>query len=896
MADEPNATHALTGLRFGAFKFASLQKLFGSQRDALIAIVEAVHRVASTSYRDKRHRPTAPPSEKDLLSLDQESYFDRPHHAFVIDGERGSGKTTVLLTLYGYIKAMRFDNALAPGPMSADDTIRADLATMNLPPVPGASGNERVALLLPIVFPETMETHESAMEAVFAHMDQILMRALDDTKVEDERYRQLENLQNWLRQRIGAAWMYSRKIGEQALTNDALTYDEFVIRRAEHNRRSYTRIDTWRYFVDRFLDALGYEVLVLSFDDSDLVPEAADDIMRSIRVYFSHARIVSLMAVEMRTLHDTLSLFKLTQRSPGLLKHEPNLLNDLVALEKSNIAAQLDKVLPTTLRHRLETAPDQLDLIFDGNYLDFCRQAFQRASNEPNGRRDALSWWLLAGPYVDLVSDTVRRIVALHAAATGAMRNFDAALLAYSKLNVLDQVIGGRLDGVRDAILEDRLRRRSAIAANRYEFMDFHGHVASAIEALLVEFALDRELASRGLDASAFPELVRWLESSDGHPVSGGPELWSPTVPTPDPDRPTGVAALFPDLLLPRNCLYLADLRVLNGSDRTPPGQVAHWVEQLAGRTRPDKDRLRADLRIAIDILSGADDRSALEWLTYQFEKIRRGSTVESGLLILARVATDFSVMPEVLAIVLGIVARGGARTRDDLIVALHAAAEAPRMAADQKDGAIAALSAFIVSADLTRRSALQTWINALKISRRTGTLNSLPYEAAGDEGPNHVNGPNLIVQTSDVLSDAGEPRVAALLAWSLASCVVPVFDFGFASRNVVAGSEHWERLAQGLRVAGDVLRSSTGRESRSAQGRRGDRRWLFPDLDQARRRQMTQAVDRCVAALIERGDTERELAKGLARERWPSDPRELTARLLGTTIQAIMKADVVRA
>ncbi|MEE7492296.1 hypothetical protein [Methylobacterium oryzae] len=890
MADESNGGHALTGSRFGAFKFASLQKLFGSQRAALVAIVEAVHQVAAESYRGRRGRSETPPGEKDLLSLDQGAYFDRPHHAFVIDGERGSGKTTVLLTLYGYIKAMRFDNALAPAPERADDTIRADLARMDLPPISGEVGNRRVALLLPIVFPETMEPHESAMEAVFAHMDQILVGALEATRIEDERHRRLEELQNWLRRRIGAAWMYSRKIGEQALTNDALTYDEFVVRRAEHNRRSYTRIDTWRSFVDRFLDALGYEVLVLSFDDSDLVPEAADDIMRSIRVYLSHARIVSLMAVELRTLHETLSLFKLTQRSPGLLVGDSTLLRGLVELEKSNIAAQLDKILPTNLRHRLETGPDQLDLIFGGNYGEFCRQAFQRASTVPDGRRGAVSWWLLAGPYAALVSDTARRMVAMHAAATARNHDIDDALLSYAKLNELKPVIGGRLAGVRDAILDGRLRRRELVDRPSYEYHGYAEHVATAVEALLVEFCLDRELALRNLDASAFPELRRWLEGEgrNGARVEAAPRGNQSDHAA--PERTLGVAALFPELPLPRNCLYLADLRLLTDTDRTPPSQAAPWVAQLSGQGRSGKDRVRADVEASIQILSSADDGTALEWLVYQFENVRRVSRADDRFVILNRVAMDFAVAPEVLSLVLRAVARGEGRTRDDLVFALRAAegGSGPRDAA-------AALPDFLAFADWTRRTALQTWINALKIARRTETLGTLPYEAVADEGPSFVNGPNLIAQSADVLSDSADPRGAALLAWSLGACALPVFDYGFAARNVAAEPEHWDRLLQALRAAGDGLRASTGRE-RAGQGRRPDRRWLFPDVEATERRIMARDVAQCVAALEDRAETLRKTASNLAERRWPSDPRELAALLLGMTVEAISGAHVVHA
>ncbi len=897
MADDPQDRHILTGTPFGAFKFNTLGKLFGSQRDALTAIVQAIHRIAAESHKSRRGRPSSTLSENDLLSLEQDAYFVRPHHAYVIDGERGSGKTTVLLTLYGYIKAMRLDNARAPAPENETDTIRSDLAKMHLPPILGADGNERTALLLPIVFPETMEPHESAMEAVFAHMDQILVRAIADTKIDHDRRRRLDELQSWLRRRIGSAWMYSRKIGEQALTNDALTYDEFVLRRAEHNRKSYTRIDTWRYFVDRYLDELGYEVLVLSFDDSDLVPEAADDIMRTIRVYLSHARIVSLLAVEFRTLQETLSLFKLTQRSPGLLASDSARLNGLMELESSNIAAQLDKILPTGLRYRLETAADQLDNIFDGDFASFCQSKFYRDLPGPDGRRKALSWWLLSGPYSGLVSDTVRRIVSVHAGAQRSAQDIDAVLLEYSKFADINSVVGGRLSGIRDAIFSGSIRREGLVVGPpkiSSIYFEVPRRTLTSIEASLIEFVLDRELASRNLNTAAVPEIGRWLAvgQADEASADNGTSAFEPRAF--DSSRSVGVAALFPNLLLPRNCLYLADLRFLDETDWSVPSQQVAWIARLVGRSRISDEEVRRDVRRAIDELSTLDDEGGLRWLLFQFDALRRGANRYQRSAALRQILQDPSALPETLLILLEIVASGGARSRPRLVTALQSALgrEQIKIPMDRPFGRI--LVEFLDVREDMRRSAIQVWVNALKIARKTRTLGALLNETVLDDGTTLVNGTALFEQTIEALSDGTDPRAAALLAWSLDACVTPIFDTGFALRSMSPSRSHWERLVQALRVAAEGARSPT-KESRPDSSRRQKQHWRFPDIEGGDRRAIVEAVD-AATVMIERRLAAGSFAAAPAPTQWPSDPAELMALLLGMTTQAVETSGVLHA
>nr|WP_129545758.1 hypothetical protein [Methylorubrum zatmanii] len=897
MADDPQDRHILTGTPFGAFRFATLGKLFGSQRVALTAIVEAIHRIAAESHKSRRGKPASTPNENDLLSLEQDAYFVRPHHAYVIDGERGSGKTTVLLTLYGYIKAMRLDNARAPAPENESDTIRSDLAKMQLPPVPGADGNERTALLLPIVFPETMEPHESAMEAVFAHMDQILVRAIADTKIDADRRRRLDELQSWLRRRIGSAWMYSRNIGEQALTNDALTYDEFVLRRAEHNRRSYTRIDTWRYFVDRYLDELGYEVLVLSFDDSDLVPEAADDIMRTIRVYLSHARIVSLLAVEFRTLQETLSLFKLTQRSPGLLASDSTRLNGLMELESSNVAAQLDKILPTGLRYRLETAADQLDNIFDGDFANFCQTRFYRDLPTSDGRRKALSWWLLSGPYSGLVSDTVRRIVSVRAGAQRSAHDIDAVLLEYSKFTDINTIVGGRLSGIRDAILGGKVRRGGLIVGQpniNSIYFEVQRRPLTPIESSLIEFVLDRELANRNLNTAAVPEIGRWLALGQ-EDEAGEDDVNSAFEPRAfDSSRSVGVAALFPNLLLPRNCLYLADLRFLDEVDWKLPSPQVAWVARLVSRSRIGNEEVRRDIGRAIRELSTLDDEGALRWLLFQFDALRRGANRYQRSATLRQILQDPSALPETLLILLEIVASGGARSRLDLIMALEDASEHGQIKIPIDRPFSRVLAEFLDVREDMRRSAIQVWVNALKIARQTRALGALLNETVLDDGTTLVNGTTLFEQTIEALSDGSDPRAAALLAWSLDACITPIFDTGFALRSMSPSRSHWERLVQALRVAAEGARP-TIRESRPDNPRRQRQHWRFPDIEAGERKAIVEAVDAAIV-MIERRLAVGGLAAAPAPTQWPSDPAELMALLLGMTVQAVETSGVLHA
>ena len=62
----------------------------------------------------------------------------------------------------------------------------------------------------------------------------------------------------------------------------------------------------WRDYVRKFLDFFDSEVLGVFIDDTDVNPEITEDILHTVRIFFSHPRIVTVIAGHLRSMRQSL--------------------------------------------------------------------------------------------------------------------------------------------------------------------------------------------------------------------------------------------------------------------------------------------------------------------------------------------------------------------------------------------------------------------------------------------------------------------------------------------------------------------------------------------------------------------------------------------------------------
>lgn len=348
-------SHSLGEDEFFADEF---DDLFRSQHTALLRILVGVQQVAS--------RETA----RSLLFRDRETYWAdqwrrRPHNVFFIDGARGSGKTYLLLTAQHFVGLLGRSTS---APLDADQDVdrvqrsRACLveampgfAERNLTPFElpkGLDGPrfERSALTLPVVFPADLEGGASSMEAIFAGLNEILKRTkASAAPAGGQRAEMLSALEADLQQAISRRWMFSRNLGVEAILNDSVDFHDFVRKRSEEAWDANLRIDEWRRFINRFLDAFGAAVLVVLLDDTDVLPELTADILHTIRMFLSHPRIVTILAGNSKSMRQNLlynSMRRLARPMQALNRDNHPTGSSWRRVEREEIEQYLEKVLP----------------------------------------------------------------------------------------------------------------------------------------------------------------------------------------------------------------------------------------------------------------------------------------------------------------------------------------------------------------------------------------------------------------------------------------------------------------------------------------------------------------------------------------------------------------------
>lgn len=828
MNDGTFETHSV-GEEFGALQFASLRGLYGHQANAARSIISAVHAIAVELFLKGARRPeggtpdgAAAQQLRRRVGSDPND-FRRPHHAFVIDGRRGSGKTTALLTLIPYLTLMRF-GAIGATSSPEERLVAEDLASMALQTPAGVRTEHRIALVLPVVFTEDMEAQESTMEAVFALMEQELDEQLKSAM--PPRKQELETLRFRLRSEVGVSWTYSRKIGVETLSTDAMDYKDFVNSRADLNNKAYTKVNTWRRFLDEYLDIIGYQVIVLLFDDSDLNPLVAEDIIRSIRMYLSHPRAISIVAVDMQTLHDTLVTRSLSElpvlRAPQLGEDGGNLESRkrrAIELEVDNFGALLDKVLPRPNRYRL-TMGDlrHVDHFFaesngddEHAFSHHCRARF--AADTPSGHSN-LAWWLLDGPYRRMIAADLRGILAFRARTQDPIASPLLALLDSRALTYLASTTEHDLGIMRQLIDE-----------GAFESFDGSEEALNTQEKRFLDLWMDVQIAEGNLRGQDTLAGLRWLSNQE--------DLASERRQLSDDRRTYGLPGVLRSELLPRNCLYFYQLRRLQLALEEVLPSASDFSRGLAALAQdPDSDHLAEAFAQMRGNLPGrarktGAAREILDFIVTNLAALRAPRQFD---VIFDEVDEDLIGKTARVAILLAAVVMAAPRPSHGDITAWFDGPWEAITKGGQLSNFISRLSNAVTTHERRRQEAIFVWTCANDIAAQgddSATL--LPRQARrnlADRASFTTEGrPRLIGLAKTSLERvSGSARQGLLLAWSLLPLIEPLHGFGTDYlTNQVDVDKDWIDVIQVLRRAREAL----GEDVLSLH----DRAWIFADM-----------------------------------------------------------------
>jgi hypothetical protein len=336
------------------------ENLFRSQltilRRVLTGIYEIADREAENEVKETGYR------------ADQDT--QHPHQVFLIDGARGSGKTSLLLTIQHNLKYLGRprnwrlgDAAKSPPPrLFSDQDDKSGQISRFHNEHRGPESQRQTAFYLPVLFPSDLEMGQSIMEGLVA----LMIRSIKEMRKYKESAKQ-EGLEQWKKEadalvkkansEVAKGWFLSKNAGIDAILRDSADYKDYLDKRGEANVASFERVEVWRDFVTRFLHFFRSELLVVFFDDTDVAPETTRDILHTMRIFLDHPRIVTVIAANLHAMRQSVLLDGMGElRIPmGALRNEAIAsARDWRRYVRRQIEEYLEKVLPRPFRQYIQ--------------------------------------------------------------------------------------------------------------------------------------------------------------------------------------------------------------------------------------------------------------------------------------------------------------------------------------------------------------------------------------------------------------------------------------------------------------------------------------------------------------------------------------------------------------
>lgn len=386
----PGAMELRVGIKTGkprladataARPFADADELLAGQRKSLQRIIHKI--------RDIAHNE----AQEETEAADEKAYVHRlrsrrPRQVFFIDGARGAGKTSLLLTVREYVEflgdpsqwvtttdrqatavslrrfaheALKQKRATLP----ADD---AECTSYYASTISVRSERRRVACALDILFPSDLEGGQPVMEGIFAFMHRRLddeIERLGRSKAGDwnkavEAARQLKDR---LVRKISPGWYLSKAEGGDAIIRDSADYFDYLKKMGDAGVMAFGRVNAFRDFVIDYLKFFNAELLAVFFDDTDVSPSVTRDILHTIRIFLDHPRIVTVLAGHLKSMRQSLLweyMRDIKEPIEAAAETSGTKATEWRQFQEQQVEEYLEKVLPRQFRNliRVEHAND----------------------------------------------------------------------------------------------------------------------------------------------------------------------------------------------------------------------------------------------------------------------------------------------------------------------------------------------------------------------------------------------------------------------------------------------------------------------------------------------------------------------------------------------------------
>lgn len=469
----------------GVSESRNLSALLPKHREILFRVMRILRSISVAEANTQAAFGFTSSGEKKSYKLDVRRR--EPIITFLIDGVRGAGKTSLALTIRRYINLYSIEQA---GGVSETDEWGEIFAESNGAASPTRlkefPGNRTSFHTLPMLKPDDMDVSESIMEAIFAQMLiklKISISELEASETDERRLAEARKLRDRLNNDVAKGWYFAKRLGVEALLNDSMSFEDYIDRRADEASSSHNRVNAWREFVVDYLDFYGSQMLGIFIDDTDISRHLVVDLLHSIRMFFGHPRIFSVVAANLHTtrqrlLADTMS--ELSDAFRTLRTLDSYTASFWREFERDNLEEYLAKVFPRQLRNfiklgdqdireLLNISPDQTTC-GDNSFIQFCTS--QMSSRVTNVLRNAKETKPLVGYHIDFPSTRFNPTTAAHVEprpvedylALWLLRNHYAAQLTPRSARHLNQFTDMIAQGPLSQNAVNVHRRRVAVA------------------------------------------------------------------------------------------------------------------------------------------------------------------------------------------------------------------------------------------------------------------------------------------------------------------------------------------------------------------------------------------------------------------------------------------------
>jgi len=348
-------------------------ELLGDQRKSLQRILLRIRDIADNEGREE----VAASGDKAYL---KQLRTRRPRQVFFIDGARGAGKTSLLLTVREYLSYLGDANKWCLGDSDGLQIIRAlrvfakealkhehpalkdddQLCTQHYASgIRVGSDDRRVACSLDILFPSDLEGGQPVMEGIFAFMHRKLDDEIDRLEHEkpsdwNKRVDEARKLKNKLVRKISPGWYLSRSDGSDAIIRDSADYHDYLKKMGDAGVIAFSRVHAFRDFVVDYLKFFKAELLAVFFDDTDVSPSVTRDILHTIRIFLDHPRIVTILAGHLKSMRQSLLweyMRDIKEPIDAAAETEGTTATEWRQFQQQQVEEYLEKVLPRQFRN-----------------------------------------------------------------------------------------------------------------------------------------------------------------------------------------------------------------------------------------------------------------------------------------------------------------------------------------------------------------------------------------------------------------------------------------------------------------------------------------------------------------------------------------------------------------